>query len=153
MSSTGNSGTGPRTILPWPPRFWRFKRARKRTPEIKEALFSAAGRLTALSKAHEKLEIGEAGPNAQMREYLEALCQALSESNKPGNAVSLELSCSEIELPLSRAIPVGLIANELVTLSLIHISEQGSTGSVMVCLLYTSPSPRDRTRSRMPSSA
>ena len=26
-------------------------------------------------------------------------------------------------------------------------------GSVMSCLLYTSPSPRDRTRSRMPSSA
>ena len=27
------------------------------------------------------------------------------------------------------------------------------TGTVLVCLLYTSPSPRDRTRSRMPSSA
>ena len=26
-------------------------------------------------------------------------------------------------------------------------------GGTMVCLLYTSPSPRDRTRSRMPSSA
>ena len=26
-------------------------------------------------------------------------------------------------------------------------------GWIMVCLLYTSPSPRDRTRSRMPSSA
>ena len=26
-------------------------------------------------------------------------------------------------------------------------------GKSMVCLLYTSPSPRDRTRSRMPSSA
>ena len=26
-------------------------------------------------------------------------------------------------------------------------------GSVNICLLYTSPSPRDRTRSRMPSSA
>ena len=25
--------------------------------------------------------------------------------------------------------------------------------SVCICLLYTSPSPRDRTRSRMPSSA
>ena len=24
---------------------------------------------------------------------------------------------------------------------------------IMICLLYTSPSPRDRTRSRMPSSA
>ena len=26
-------------------------------------------------------------------------------------------------------------------------------GGVLLCLLYTSPSPRDRTRSRMPSSA
>ena len=26
-------------------------------------------------------------------------------------------------------------------------------GDVIICLLYTSPSPRDRTRSRMPSSA
>jgi len=26
-------------------------------------------------------------------------------------------------------------------------------GTVYICLLYTSPSPRDRTRSRMPSSA
>ena len=29
----------------------------------------------------------------------------------------------------------------------------GSSMSVNICLLYTSPSPRDRTRSRMPSSA
>ena len=26
-------------------------------------------------------------------------------------------------------------------------------GTILSCLLYTSPSPRDRTRSRMPSSA
>ena len=29
----------------------------------------------------------------------------------------------------------------------------GYAGQVSLCLLYTSPSPRDRTRSRMPSSA
>ena len=29
----------------------------------------------------------------------------------------------------------------------------GAIGEVDICLLYTSPSPRDRTRSRMPSSA
>ena len=35
------------------------------------------------------------------------------------------------------------------------LSEDGhfSIGECMRCLLYTSPSPRDRTRSRMPSSA
>ena len=31
--------------------------------------------------------------------------------------------------------------------------EKPSGGQVYICLLYTSPSPRDRTRSRMPSSA
>ena len=29
----------------------------------------------------------------------------------------------------------------------------GPTSKIYACLLYTSPSPRDRTRSRMPSSA
>ena len=32
-------------------------------------------------------------------------------------------------------------------------AEQVGAGSIKGCLLYTSPSPRDRTRSRMPSSA
>ena len=31
--------------------------------------------------------------------------------------------------------------------------EPASLTKIMTCLLYTSPSPRDRTRSRMPSSA
>ena len=32
-------------------------------------------------------------------------------------------------------------------------SDKGLCGGLNACLLYTSPSPRDRTRSRMPSSA
>ena len=36
--------------------------------------------------------------------------------------------------------------------SMIH-NEAGEIGSIDACLLYTSPSPRDRTTSRMPSSA
>ena len=33
------------------------------------------------------------------------------------------------------------------------MAQQGRAGEALTCLLYTSPSPRDRTRSRMPSSA
>ena len=33
------------------------------------------------------------------------------------------------------------------------VSERFSVHTLCGCLLYTSPSPRDRTRSRMPSSA
>ena len=37
----------------------------------------------------------------------------------------------------------------------VHFREPGLThkATIYTCLLYTSPSPRDRTRSRMPSSA
>ena len=38
-------------------------------------------------------------------------------------------------------------------LKMTHYDVQLSGGRAMSCLLYTSPSPRDRTRSRMPSSA
>ena len=36
---------------------------------------------------------------------------------------------------------------------LIDFNESHATNPLWTCLLYTSPSPRDRTRSRMPSSA
>ena len=44
-------------------------------------------------------------------------------------------------------LPLGTVPESLL--------EPGATGCVQMgaCLLYTSPSPRDRTRSRMPSSA
>ena len=34
-----------------------------------------------------------------------------------------------------------------------HVVEGNEGDSLMICLLYTSPSPRDRQKSRMPSSA
>ena len=40
---------------------------------------------------------------------------------------------------------VGLLAAFLIML--------GWTGAALICLLYTSPSPRDKRQSRMPSSA
>ena len=36
---------------------------------------------------------------------------------------------------------------------MISTTSQGKQAEALTCLLYTSPSPRDRTRSRMPSSA
>ena len=51
--------------------------------------------------------------------------------------VMLELTLALREVARSEALGVILAAN----------------GPVFSCLLYTSPSPRDRTRSRMPSSA
>ena len=42
--------------------------------------------------------------------------------------------------------------NEMLKIFLLHYTHNIDDDSIL-CLLYTSPSPRDRTRSRMPSSA
>ena len=66
-------------------------------------------------------------------------------------------------IPILRYYPVTGVL--LVTVSLFMVFRWGLSGGnnlivtllvmglTMICLLYTSPSPRDRTRSRMPSSA
>ena len=36
---------------------------------------------------------------------------------------------------------------------MVHYRSSAGAAEGLICLLYTSPSPRDRTRSRMPSSA
>ena len=49
------------------------------------------------------------------------------------------------EVPKEETSKYGVIAGEMIRDDIYRVSN--------ICLLYTSPSPRDRTRSRMPSSA
>ena len=51
--------------------------------------------------------------------------------------------------PIDETVSCGAIPNPAVTL----VASDNCDPNITVCLLYTSPSPRDRTRSRMPSSA
>ena len=53
------------------------------------------------------------------------------------------------ELPLEAVAKMA----ELGVFAIVFPEEWGGSGGDFTCLLYTSPSPRDRTRSRMPSSA
>ena len=51
--------------------------------------------------------------------------------------------------PQAVALPDDEVLYELADLFRVF----GASTRIKICLLYTSPSPRDRTRSRMPSSA
>ena len=50
-------------------------------------------------------------------------------------------------------IPISFFGMFMIVPDILTINVMSLFGMLIVCLLYTSPSPRDRTRSRMPSSA
>jgi two-component sensor histidine kinase len=104
-------------------------------PEVYQALADAASRLHVLSKAHEQLEPRGDRAAVQMSDYLRVLCQSLTESMGAEKA-AVRVDCDDTELPVERAIPVGLIVNELVTNAFKHAFVAEYKGEVSVALRH-----------------
>jgi two-component sensor histidine kinase len=103
--------------------------------DVRDALAAAVGRLLSLSKAHERLDPVEGPEGVHMGDYLEALCHSLKQSMDYGGGVSISVQGDDIALPLERAVPVGLIVNELVTNAYKHAFGAGQeAGAVTVSL-------------------
>ena len=82
------------------------------------------------------------------------------------SALAGYLAVAQLAQHLDLALPDDIAAGEPVTLGIRSVRPDGRSHhdpsfrwpwpgnwTPRICLLYTSPSPRDRTRSRMPSSA
>jgi len=103
-------------------------------PQIKAALNTAVARLQVLGKAHERLDPTGKGDGVPMRDYIEALCQSLEDSVSDSLQVKVRVECGEVELPVRRAIPVGLIVNELVTNAYKHAFATAEEGHMIISL-------------------
>jgi len=87
-----------------------------------------AERIMAVSLANDQLSPNQSEKVA-MPSYLRAICTGLASQR---DNVSVTVKADDISLPSERAVPVGLIVNELVTNSLKYAFEDGSGGSVIV---------------------
>ena len=84
------------------------------------------------------------GPDGEMGASMRYLSQRYASPYREVSAILTDIGTEE----LAHLEMVATIVHQLTKdLSMEEIEESG------FCLLYTSPSPRDRTRSRMPSSA
>ena len=90
-----------------------------------------------LSRMHETLHTGQPFSDREV-------------NLAPPGSSPLLVDCT-ISYWTSQKAPAGLVLELNALNRHMRIAREGSL--VMHCLLYTSPSPRDRTRSRMPSSA
>jgi two-component sensor histidine kinase len=108
------------------------------TDQPSRALLEAScARVYSISLVHEMLyqaadlNLGQVSLDAYLRTLVEHLVQALEIDE---SAPQVSVDASGVTLPIDRAIPLGLVVNELVTNSMKHAFEPGEQGHVTVRL-------------------
>ena len=92
-----------------------------------------------------------------MRVVVDSGGQDGGDTATPGTVVAISIdtdNATVADLAAAVNLPeAALVIDGIVHLSEVPLADVNLIEGSRICLLYTSPSPRDRTRSRMPSSA
>ena len=100
-----------------------MQQAASRNQETKNALETAASRVRLMADVHGFLLPQDGHRSVDMRQFLTALVAKLGDF-RADTSVSLHLECSNISLPDTLALPIAIIANEMITNSLNTRSER-----------------------------
>lgn len=96
--------------------------------EVQRALDHVASRINAISLAHDQLAPRHDGQVVKLSDYLRVLCQSIRQQT---DGVELDVEADDLELAIDRAVPLGLILNEVATNSIKHaFGEDGGRISV-----------------------
>ena len=104
--------------------------------EGKAALERVSHRIGAVGRLYSLLGKTDTGEEVDAATYLEELCRDLIESVQKdvGTTIALKTDIDSEPLPANRAIPLGLIVNELVTNAVKYAFPSETGGTVMVML-------------------
>jgi two-component sensor histidine kinase len=84
-------------------------------PEIAAQLSIAANRVATIERVHRRLHYNDGTRTVMMKKYLQDFCADFSSMTSSCAGQTLQVVGSEIEVSTATAIPLGFIANELVT--------------------------------------
>jgi two-component sensor histidine kinase len=110
----------------------------KANPEVRAALEKAISRVQAIARAHDFFHPLAHNGRVAMRPYLENICENLTESLREVRPIAVKVDADEIDLPTERAIPLGLMVNELLTNAFKHAFPNDRAGFVSVRFRYGS---------------
>ena len=104
--------------------------------ETRRVFEESQGRIRSMALVHEKLYQSKDMANIDFGDYLRDLVTGLIGSYRATHAerVGIEIDAASVQLDVDRAIPCGLVVNELVTNSLKHAFPNGRVGRVRVRL-------------------
>jgi two-component sensor histidine kinase len=96
-----------------------------------EKLRDTEQRVRSMAMIHEQLYNRKEIASVDLADYVQKLAPQLLSSYERGNSISLRLDLASTTLPLERAIPCGLILNELITNALKYAYPDGK-GEILV---------------------
>jgi two-component sensor histidine kinase len=99
---------------------------------IKDAILESQSRVQSMSLIHQKLYRGQNLAAIEMKSYLQTLADSLVETFSDEDVVNIELDMQNLELDVDYAIPLGLIANELITNSLKYAFPGRKKGAIEI---------------------
>ena len=109
--------------------FLALQRRQSTSEEARERIAAVMDRVLAIGLAHDQLSFKDSASAVNMHDYLKALCANI-DPHRP--QVSIEVDVDIASIPLDRAVPVGLIVNELVTNSVKYaFDEEGGIINVV----------------------
>jgi two-component sensor histidine kinase len=100
-------------------------------PELEEAFCSAAGRVEVMASVHDFLRMRE-GCSIDVGDYITELCQKLGDTLRGVRPIAVIVHAQRVEFPAERAVPIGIIVNELVTNSLKYAFPDDRNGIIEV---------------------
>jgi PAS domain S-box-containing protein len=89
-------------------------------------------RIASMALVHEELYRSQDLSRVNLKQYLEDLVPRLVDSLRGTQELRCELRLAEAELPIDKAIPCGLIVNELITNAVKHGFPDGREGRIAV---------------------
>lgn len=100
----------------------------------KTAVKEGQSRIKSMSLIHEKLYGNNELSIVNMKEYIEELSAFLFKSYKTSSNIIAKIEAEELTLDIDRAIPIGLILNELISNSLKYAFDEKQEGTLTVKL-------------------
>lgn len=92
-------------------------------------------RVNSIAMVHEKLYQSEDFSEVDINQYFGELSQVIHKTmKKDGLDVDIELDIKPVKLPITQAIPCGLLLNEILTNSFKHAFKGRKIGKINVCL-------------------
>ncbi|MCH8317763.1 MAG: PAS domain S-box protein [Bacteroidetes bacterium] len=107
---------------------------KSKDPAIKAFSTKAKDRIRSMALLHEKIYLSKDLANIEISGYIETLTDELVYNYNIDNNIKLKREIDEVFLDIDRAIPLGLIINELVSNSLKYAFPKGRKGEIFISL-------------------